>query len=209
MSQFSRQELNFMKNVFTEYGKIYGNIFGHLYPAKNSTGFPERNLSVNFSKAYEKVATTKNQNAISWFEFQFGRNNKLHLDAVVINTSSNALFLVEAKRPFNNEKISEIGEDIDRIYSCLDELRNTDNDRISNMEKYRNIYGVVLADAWPKELKLNESILQAFKKNNFLTEFSTTIKTNHKEISDEKYYVSSDFKFSIYSYYLLSFMWKI
>lgn len=45
-----------INDVFGEYQGIYKKILGSFYPAKNSTGFQERNLSVNLSKAYEKVA---------------------------------------------------------------------------------------------------------------------------------------------------------
>nr|MCR5719802.1 hypothetical protein [Lachnospiraceae bacterium] len=58
--------------IMEEYKQIYEKIFKTMYPAKNSTGFPERNLSANYSKAYETV----NTNAITWFEFQFGPKNK-------------------------------------------------------------------------------------------------------------------------------------
>lgn len=208
MSQFSRQELNFMGKVFKEYSNIYTNIFKHLYPAKNSTGFPERNLSVNFSKAYEKVATTKNQNAISWFEFQFGKKNDLHLDAIVMNTSSNELILVESKR-FNSgkKKIRQVGEDIDRIYSCIKELKKaSQNSRIDLKNKYKKVYGVVLADVWP-ETRLKKSILNAFQTKCFLTNFSTIINSTNK-ISGEKYY-NCTFNLNNFPYHLVSFMWKI
>ena len=56
--------------VFLRYGDMYREILNEIYPAKNRTGFSERNLSVNFSKAFEKIACESGQKAISWFEFQ-------------------------------------------------------------------------------------------------------------------------------------------
>jgi hypothetical protein len=38
--------------IFDTYQKRYESILAILYPAKNNTGFTERNLSVNFANAY-------------------------------------------------------------------------------------------------------------------------------------------------------------
>ena len=85
---------NKFKNIFDEYKNYYECVFDVFYPSKNSTGFTERNLSVNFSKAYEKL----NPKAITWFEFQFGEKNNLHYDALIINRETKELFLIESKR---------------------------------------------------------------------------------------------------------------
>ena len=77
--------------VFENYRYNYQRIFSLLYPSKNSTGFTERNLSVNFANAYERI----NPSAITWFEFQFGENNNLHYDAVIIDTENKRLLLIE------------------------------------------------------------------------------------------------------------------
>lgn len=46
---------NWRDEVFENYKNNYVKIFDMIYPAKGNTGFPERNLSVNFAKAYEKM----------------------------------------------------------------------------------------------------------------------------------------------------------
>lgn len=98
--------------VFENYRYNYQRIFSLLYPSKNSTGFTERNLSVNFANAYERI----NPSAITWFEFQFGENNNLHYDAVIIDTENKRLLLIESKRFSNpHTKIASIANDIDRI----------------------------------------------------------------------------------------------
>ena len=84
-------------DVFENYRYNYQRIFSILYPSKNSTGFTERNLSVNFANAYERI----NPSAITWFEFQFGENNNLHYDAVIIDPENKRLLLIESKR-FSN-----------------------------------------------------------------------------------------------------------
>ena len=207
MLKYLKEETKMMEEVFDEYGRIYETILKDLYPAKNSTGFPERNLSVNFSKAYEKIAATNGQNAISWFEFQFGDKNDLHIDAVIMNTSSKELIFVESKR-FSEpaKKIREVGEDIDRIYSCIEELKEDGNDSRINLKKYKKVYGLVLADVWT-ETPQKKSILKAYNENKFLEEFSTTINSKQNGISSEKYYVH-DFD-KLPNYHLVSFMWKL
>ena len=63
-------ELEALESIFNLYKSRYLRIFEKIYPARNSTGFPERNLSVNFTKAYETYYL--NCYVISWFELQFG-----------------------------------------------------------------------------------------------------------------------------------------
>ena len=40
------------QEVFINFEKEYQNVFSSFYPSLEGTGFQERNLSVNFSKAY-------------------------------------------------------------------------------------------------------------------------------------------------------------
>ena len=89
-----------LDKVFELYKENYEKIFDVFYPAKNSTGFTERNLSVNFCKAYETVFPE----SISWFEFQFGENNNLHYDALIINPKLKVILLIESKRFSNPSK---------------------------------------------------------------------------------------------------------
>jgi len=42
-----------IENVLKKFREHYLSIFEAIYPSKNSTGFTERNLSVNFAKSYE------------------------------------------------------------------------------------------------------------------------------------------------------------
>ena len=73
------------KTVFSEFRQNYIDILNVLYPSKNSTGFTERNLSVNFAKAYEQIVPT----AHTWYEFQFGTKNNLHFDAIIVDAARN------------------------------------------------------------------------------------------------------------------------
>ena len=68
-----------ISKVIDKYYDFYYKIFDSIYPAHNSTGFTERNQTVNFSKAIESLY----DDVISWFEYPVGDNK--HIDAIIIN----------------------------------------------------------------------------------------------------------------------------
>ncbi len=199
-----------LNEVFTEYGNIYSSILNRIYPAKNSTGFPERNLSVNFSKAYERVAASHGELAYSWFEFQFGPRNSFHADAVILNDTTSELFIVEAKR-FSNPatKIRQVGKDIDRIYDFVEEIKAENKKGIIRIDigSMSSIYGVILSDVW-KENSVKEEILRDFENNCFI-EHHISEMNNVNPIKDEKYDVRRfDIK-AVSNYNLTSLWWKL
>lgn len=194
-------------DVFREYQNYYEKILANLYPAKNSTGFPERNLSVNFVRAYEKVAEANGQECVSWFEMQFGERNNYHVDAVIWNVSTHELVIVEAKR-FNNPsaKAKEIREDIDRIHKFVEELQTEDRLDMSGVKK---CYGVILADVWT-ETDLKRSILHSYEigqgdphnENSFIKQYAPdlTLPNLQYDVRDIA---------AIKTYFLLSFLWEL
>lgn len=196
-----------ISDIFTEYEKRYEKILAHIYPAKNSTGFPERNLTVNFTKAYEKVAEERGQESISWYEMQFGERNNYHADAVIWNISTRELFIIESKR-FSNpaQKVREISEDIGRIYEFVSELRTEDR---LDMARVKKIYGVILADVWA-ETEAKKSILRSYEigrrdpadENSFLKRNLPDL-----ELRDLRYDVRDIT--AIETYFLLSFLWEV
>ena len=193
---------NDLQLVFDKYREKYARIFQGMYPAKNNTGFPERNLSVNFSKAIEALYPS----AYSWFEFQFGVNNNLHFDAVVVVPETKALFVVESKR-FSNlkKKIEGINGDILRMNKVPFEYREEFETRIAGFADF-TVYGVVLADVWT-ETKGKGKIRDAFANGSFVNDYLPGLidsgsyfvcgfegATNHQWLNDH--------------YYLLSMVWK-
>ena len=185
------------KGIFEEFKKNYVRIFDVIYPAKNSTGFPERNLSVNFAKAYEKLF----ENSNTWYELQFGIKNNRHIDAVIIDSKNKNILLIESKR-FNNpsKKINEIKTDIFRIIDLKKELSNDQDNRIKNIKLYQ-FYGVVLADVWI-ETQFKKEIFVAYRDQ-------TYIKDKYPDINLKGlYYDIREFN-SIDNYKLLSFVWEL
>jgi len=189
--------------VFGEYKEQYSRIFEHIYPAKNSTGFPERNLSVNFIRGYEAARRKEKETILGWYEFQFGVRNNRHVDAVLINETSGELFIIESKRYSNpNKKIEEVKEDICRIYDLIAELREENrngNPRIS-LKNISAVYGVILADAW-KMHGMKTRIIQSYQEKKFCEDF---LKRN----DIDPIYDVQDFE-EIKEYKLLSFTWKL
>jgi len=208
-----------LKQIFIEYGKLYANLLEKIYPAKNSTGFAERNLSVNFAKAYEKMAEGNNQEIYTWYEFQFGEKNNLHVDAVIINETAKELLIIESKR-YNNpqEKIKEVGKDIYRIQELVDELKRENTEgiyriKLNQMERCR---GIILADVWA-ETDAKREILEAYTKGienhrdsgAFLKKYERTLGIDASEL--EVQYDVQSFKTidAVKNYNLVSFWWDI
>lgn len=113
------------QTIFQAYQAQYLHILQHIYPAKGKTGFPERNLTVNFSKAYEQTLAQHGREGVSWFELQFGPSSNTHIDAVFLDPGEGELVLAESKR-FSGPtaKFHEVGEDIQRIHQLAEELKS-------------------------------------------------------------------------------------
>lgn len=155
MKNEKREEIN---EVCKKYKENYTNIFKYLYPAKNSTGFTEKNQSVNFAKALEQYYGEKGNECLSWYEFQFGDKNNLHFDAIMINITRKEIFIIEAKRYSNVEKkIIEVGKDILRLIN-LNWVKDDNNNRI-NLDGF-SFFGVILSDVWQKKGKKEKIISQ-------------------------------------------------
>lgn len=199
-------------DVFEKYRLNYRQIFSSFYPSKNSTGFTERNLSVNFAKAYEQM----NPSSITWFEFQFGQVNNLHYDALIIDSANKRILLIESKRfSTPNKKIIGVGADIDRIQQSIESYSQDFKSRIPDFLNY-SIYGVVLADVWT-ETRKKKQIYDAFKKAEFVEVYLTEHLKKYPPLSEASYFVG-DFadlpidapKWDILqTYHLVSFVWTL
>jgi hypothetical protein len=151
------------EKILQQYKQNYCRIFESIYPSKNNTGFTERNLSVNFAKAYEQIYPQ----AFTWYEFQFGHNNNLHYDAIIINPENREIVVVESKR-FSElfKKVREVGQDIERIRAFSTNYFEEFVGRIPNLKEY-TVVGVILADVWAKG-KNKITISEAFKNSSFI-----------------------------------------
>ena len=144
---------------------IYERILREFYPSLGSTGFQERNLTVNFSKAYENVC--KAENVFSWFELQFGDKKNNHFDCVIINNTRKELFIVESKRFTSSMKKQSVLNDIERISAFAE---GGLDERFDEYKNYKT-FGVILADVW-KENNTKQEIYRAFKDKDFFEDTS-------------------------------------
>lgn len=195
------------KAIFDKYQNLYAKIFKCMYPAKNNTGFPERNLSVNFSKAVEEVFPS----ACTWFEFQFGPKNNFHFDAVIVIPEVKTVLVVESKR-FSNpaEKTRGIQNDMDRINMIKKAYFSEFAERIPGFSAY-TVCGVILADVWT-ETKRKEEIKQSFENGNFIETFLPSMEADH--FHNGSYHVCgfegvTDYQSLNNNYYLVSMMWEV
>jgi hypothetical protein len=165
---------------------------------------------VNFTKAYESV----NKNAITWYEFQFGKKNNLHYDAIIINKDEKEILLIESKRFSNvNEKIKETEYDIKRINASLTEYYDDFNGRIPEFDKY-TVYGVVLADVWT-ETFLKTNVRDAFLNSEFLDVYLPSLLNEGENcFLDGEYFCLNFDLFGVAecineNYHLLGMIWKL
>jgi len=188
-------------NIFQNYKEIYSNIFRQMYPANGSTGFTERNMTGNFSKAYERC----NDGAATWFEFPFANKNTQHYDALIINPILQEILVIEAKR-FSTitEKIHGVASDIERINSIQDSFLS--DSRLKHLKSY-SLYGIVLADIW-SETKRKKAILRLFFESKFRAEYLMDIPPLNQETYFVKGFPEIEKQECIRNYYyLLSLIW--
>lgn len=202
------------EQLFLDYRDNYARIFNVLYPSKNSTGFTERNLSVNFAKAYE----AKNAAAVTWYEWQFGEGNNLHYDAIIIDPVKKEILLIESKRfSVPKRKIRSVGADIRRISSFAADDRAEFSTRIPELASY-TVYGVILADVWCSQSgpKNKKAIWESFKNNSFLNDPRLELTAEDKKLLGDCAYFVGDFPDVSTSdttikdkYHLLALVWQL
>ena len=148
--------------VFCLYKEYYVEILKCIWPSIDSNGFQERNLTVNFTNAYKEIAKKKDNSVIVWFEFQCGESGNKHVDALLMNTTSKEIFIIEAKRYNNvNQKIRSVARDVKRIQDFFcdkDKLVS----RLGDISEYQ-LYGMILADVWsetPSKTEIAELYIQ-------------------------------------------------
>lgn len=205
-----------MNQVFAEMQRAYINVFRWMYPSKNSTGFTERNLSVNFAEAYKKV----HPDSHAWYEFQFGEKNNLHYDAVIVNPADKEILLVESKRIKAKGKIEEIHNDILRIQGAKDLYAGEFKDRIREFQTYQ-IVGVILADVWT-EGNMKSRVRDSFAQKTFVEDhfpelgfmldgLQYDIRSFDGQLTDN--WMTGEFAeklpFLERNYYLLSLIWNV
>ena len=202
-----------IERILQQYKKNYFRIFESIYPSKGSTGFTERNLSVNFAKAYEQIYPQ----AFTWYEFPFGKN--LHYDAIIVNPQKRELVIIESKR-FDKlpKKINEVYGDINRINAFYTSYYTEFAERIPNLADCA-IRGAILADVWTErdsKIKISES----FQNSTFIENYFPDLYKTQASWFVNGSYFNLDFssiqpspvrdnKYIRHTYYLLGMIWDV
>ena len=159
--------------VFCLYKEYYVEILKCIWPSIDSNGFQERNLTVNFTNAYKEIAKKKDNIAIVWFEFQCGESGNKHVDALLMNTTSKEIFIIEAKRYNNvNQKVKSVAWDVKRIQEFFYD-KSIFIERLGDISDYK-FYGMILADVWC-ETKSKIDIAQLYSDKEFFEKKISTI----------------------------------
>ncbi len=204
-----------IEQILKEYKNQYLKIFKNLYPSEGSVGFTERNLSVNFCNAFEKV----HREACAWYEVSFEESSKYHFDAILVNPPTKEVFIIEAKR-FSDPsgKLTSLGNDISRILEMDNKNRILNKLYDKDVANYTT-YGVVLADVW-EESDVKKDLSRLWREKNFFDNDYVKSKLNLTEeqlniISKERVMEILDFKDQVISksisndYKLLTCIWKL
>lgn len=160
------------------------------------------------------------QTCITWYEFQFGIENNKHYDALIVNTTTKEILIIESKR-FNNipRKIKSIIADIKRINCFPVEMLNDNSCRITDFAEYR-IYGIILADIWTQNTsspKRKLQIKEQYKDNSFVSQ--------NEDLKNEPELQNIKFTYNVqgfgdctdcikssaicHDYYLLTMIWEV
>lgn len=131
-----------LEKVTDLYFKRYEKIFDNYYPSHDSTGFTERNLSVNFAFAMEKIYSR----AFTWYEVPLKRKGE-HCDAVIFNADTKEMFIIEAKRFDKPGKKSSFLSDVGRVIN-KENIDYIKTEYKSPMIDNFKCYALLLADVW-------------------------------------------------------------
>lgn len=174
----------------------YSRMLDTYYPAFDTTGFTERNLTFNFCHE----ALCLNENLIVWQEAPFA-NKKEHLDSIIFDDDNKALYIIEAKRLGAKDAFGSIDHDMERLEGLLSSwkrIRGVDDD--NEIVTKRNGYAkhlVILVDLWAEHDSTEDSVAASSKFINFKSitakrGFDKIIgpyKVDGKTLDNQKYYL--------------------
>ncbi len=148
-----------IKRAFNEGLKHrYDNILKQYYPAHNSTGFTEANLTFNFAEA---LRVDLDGTAFSWLEAPLTDKSN-HIDGVVFSKEHNAVFFIESKRIGNgnvSRKKREIVEDMVRLLSPIERDHVLKEWKIdSDIKLTLKQYIICIADFWQEKESTSKDV---------------------------------------------------
>lgn len=144
------EKIDFFENVFNRMVERYQIILENYYPAFQSNGFTERNLTFNFCNSYFELSSNFNDDVLIWQEVPIKNlnSNKLnnHIDSLIIDINKKILIFIEAKRIRNIKTYNLLKEDISRV------LKNQNIPPFEDISLFEK-YGLFLTDIWTSKAK--------------------------------------------------------
>jgi hypothetical protein len=194
-----------IKQTFFETCRRYEQMLKNYYPAFNSNGFPERNLTFNFCSSFLKIwmKASDKEDLIIWQEAPFihgeNQDKKKHFDSLIIDDQNNELYLIEAKRLRSKGKKMSIESDLNRLRS---EWKNIKFDR-EERKKYKK-YILILTDFWLPYGKRKSKV-----KNDLINWFENQLGGQEYFDKDKKEILNVIRSTRNEKYYLLYKAWEI
>ena len=178
-----------INEVINQTAKRYEKILSDYYPSFDSTGFTERNLTFNFCSIFYNMAN--DDDLIIWQEVPIKNrevNKKEHFDSLIISRKEKMLYLIEAKRLGDKNKIDSINADFNRMKN------RWMNININEETKTYSKYAIIVADVWiphnnEKKKRSKEELLTEFC-NNFKKVIQCEVKKKNGPLTaNERYYL--------------------
>ena len=172
----------------------YSRMLDTYYPAFETTGFTERNLTFNFCQE----ALCLNENMIVWQEVPLS-DKEQHLDSIIFDDVSKSIYIIEAKRLGAEGAIHSIENDMDRLQKLSTEwkkIRGIDDCYVPERKNYKK-YFVILVDLWAPHGSTEESV-KSHKKYVSFTEKAKEFaynqivgpfKVNGKTLDNQEYFL--------------------
>lgn len=154
-SSVTRIRMKMIETILKRMQARYSQMLDTYYPAFETTGFTERNLTFNFCHE----ALCLNENMIAWQEVPLS-DKEQHLDSIIFDDVNKSIYIVEAKRLGAEGAIGSIENDMDRLEGLSEKwtkIRGIDDIYVPERKNYTK-YFVVLVDLWAPHGSTEESV---------------------------------------------------
>ena len=154
-SSVTRIRMKMIETILKRMQARYSQMLDTYYPAFETTGFTERNLTFNFCHE----ALCLNENMIAWQEVPLS-DKEQHLDSIIFDDVNKSIYIVEAKRLGAEDAIGSIENDMDRLEGLSEKwtkIRGIDDIYVPERKNYTK-YFVVLVDLWAPHGSTEESV---------------------------------------------------
>ena len=181
----------------------YSRMLDTYYPAFETTGFTERNLTFNFCHE----ALCLNEKLIVWQEVPLS-DKEQHLDSIIFDDVNKSIYIVEAKRLGAEGAISSIKNDMERLEDLSTQwkkIRGVDDYYVPERKNYKK-YFVILVDLWAPHKSTEDSVKNLKKYNSFIETVGTLgynqivgpFKVDGKTLDNQKYFLLCAVKTDVY-----------